>query len=252
MTQSYVPIVNLPFLYINNLQLSNDATTPNTKLDVAAGQCRDSSNVYDMVLSSAVVINAAVNGINGLDTGTFAASKVYAVYLIADPVSGNATGAMISLDQSSPLMPFGYSAYRKIGYAVTDGSTHFLAGYWSGNNNARQFTYDAPLATSVTAGTSATYAAIDLTAKIPTVDQTPVRFKIDWTANAANDQFNMQGANSTGDAWTVNALVAGATSHTIAFGQVLSQLVSGVPKVNYKVSAVGGVAINIAGYDFYI
>lgn len=239
-------------LYINNLQISNNATTPNTKLDVAAGQCRDASNVYDMVLSSAVTINAANNGLNGLDTGSLAASKIYAVYLISDPVSGNASGAMLSLDQSSPLMPFGYSAYRKIGYCTTDGSSHIVLGYWSGNNNARQFTYDSPIATSVTAGTSATYAAITLTALVPSVDQSPVRFKIDWTANAAADVFNMQGANSTGDAWTVIAPVAGATAHTVAFGQVLSQLVSSVPKVNYKVSAVGGVAINVAGYDFYI
>lgn len=259
-----VPIVNQPFLYINELKISNDATTPNTKLDVSAGICRDSTNTYDINLgnfngqnnsgsaNANTIINAAVNGVNGLDTGALGASSLYAVYVVGDAVSGNATCAMLSLNQSQPLLPFGYNVFRKIGYVVTDGSSHLVAGYWSGNNNSRQFTYDAPIATSVTAGTSATYAAIDLTALVPPVDQLPVHFKANWTANAAADVFNMQGANSTGDAWTVIAPVAGATAHTVAFGQVLAQLVSGAPKVNYKVSAVGGVAINVAGYNYYI
>lgn len=261
-----VPIVNQPFLYINEMKVSNNATTPNTKLDVTAGICRDSTNTYDINLgnyngqnnsgtaNATTTINAAVNGINGLDTGTFAASTMYLVYVIGDAVAGNATGCMIStaLPAVGPLMPFGYNIFRHIGYAVSDGSTHFLKFYQSGNNNARMFTYDAYQATSVTAGTSATYAAIDLSTLVPAVDQTQVRMEINWTANAAADVFNMQGGNATGDQWTVIAPVAGATAHTVAFGQVLAQLVSGVPKVNYKVSAVGGVAIDVAGFNFYI
>lgn len=250
MTVTAVPIINLSAKYMNGLGISNNATTPNTKLDVALGQCRDSTNVFDMVLLSGVTINAATNGVNGLDTGSFAASKVYAIYLISDPVNGNATGAMISLSATAPTMPDGYSAFRVIGYAVSDGSTHFLKGYWTaGNVSLRTFTFDAFLATSVTAGTSATYAAIDLSTKVPAIDQLPVRFEFNWTANAAADTFNMQGGNGTGDQFLAIAPVAGGTAHTVGFAQVLSQLVATVPTVNYKVSAVGGVAINVAGYS---
>jgi hypothetical protein len=176
------------------------------------------------------------------------------VFAVADPVSGNTTGAMISLAAAAtgPLMPFGYSIFRHIGYAVTDSSVHFLLFWQSGNNNARIFTYDAYQATSVTAGTSATYAAIDLSALVPAISNLPVTFEINWTANAAADVFAMQGVNQTGDAWTVIAPVAGATAHTVAFGQVDSQLLAGVAKVNYKVSAVGGVAVNVARFNFYI
>jgi hypothetical protein len=262
-----VPIVNQPFYYINEMQIKNNATTPNTKFDIGAGICRDSTNTYDINLgnfngqnnsgtaNSSTTVNAAVNGLNGLDTGSLGASKLYYVYVVADAVNGNATGVMCSLASvasGGPLLPFGYNIFRLIGYMFTDGSSHFLLGYNSGNGNARRFTYDAYRATSVTAGTSATYAAIDLSALVPPVNQLPVRFEINWTANAAADVFNMQGANATGDQWTVIAPVAGATAHTVAFGDVLAQLVTGAPKVNYKVSAVGGVAINVASFNYYV
>ncbi len=261
-----VPILNNPFLYINEIKTSNNATTPNTLLNVSAGIARDSTNTYDINIgnyngqtnsgaaNAVTVINAANSGVNGLDTGTFAANKLYKVYVVGDAVSGNITGAMISLAAPAvgPLMPFGYNVYRLVGYAATDGSKNFLPFYQAGNNNARKFVYDAPQATSVTAGTSSTYAAIVLTTLVPTIDNIPVLFRANWTANAAADTFNMQGGNATGDEWGLIAPVAGSAAHTLGFGIVLSQLVAGVATVNYKVSAVGGVAINVVGFDFYI
>lgn len=261
-----VPFLVQKFLYINEMKISNNATTPNTKIDISAGLCRDQTDTYDLELgnydnfdngqtaNSVTTIDATVNGFNGLDTGSLAASTLYYVYVINDPVSANLPGAMISTAAPSvgPLMPFGYSAYRHVGYAVTDSSVHFLLMYNSGNNNSRIFTYDAPQATSVTAGTSATYASINLTALVPAVDNLPVLFRANWTANAAADTFNMHGGNMTGDEWTLIAPVAGGTAHTVGFGQVLSQLVATVPTVQYKVSAVGGVAINVVGFNYYI
>lgn len=254
MTVQSIPAENQPFLYVNGLNVSNNVTTPNTKVNVATGQCRDSSDSIDIVISSALVINAAANGaVNRLDTGTFTASKVYAVYVIADSTGKLTSGGLLSLASSTyPTMPFGYDSYRKIGYAVTDSSTHFLSAYVAGNGNYRKFVYDSPQATSVTAGTSSSYAAIDLSTLIAPVNQTPVLLRANWTANAAADTFNMTAGNGTGDQWSMIAPVAGGTAHTVGFGTVLSQLVATVPTVNYKVSAVGGVAINVAGFDFFI
>lgn len=252
-TPSAVPFLNVKYLQIYSLPITNDATTPNTKVDVGTGVCRDSTDVYDMINAAAIVIDTGVTGLNGLDTGVLLASKVYYIHLVSDPVSGQVTGAMASLSATAPLMPFGYSAFRVIGYMVTDSSVHFLKCYNSGNQNARVFTFDAPQATSVTAGTSATYASISLAALVPVdADNIPVLFRADWTANAAADRLDMHGGNATGDEWSAIAPVAGGTAHTIAFGQVLSQLVAGVPTVQYKVSAVGGVAINVVGFNYYL
>ncbi len=247
-----LPFGVVPFLYINGLEISNNATTPNTLLNVAAGQARDSTDVYQIVLSSPVIINAANRGLNGLDTGTFAASKIYAVHLISDPVTGLAAGAMLSLSATAPLMPYGYSAFRLIGYAMTDSSVHFLPGYWSGNNNLRLFMYDAPQASNITAGASTTYAAATLTNLVPAVDNLPVWFAVDLTPAAASRVMSMQPFGGTGDAIQITSQVTAV--HVTANVLVLSKLDAGVPKVNYKWSAGGGdaVAINVAGFEFYI
>jgi hypothetical protein len=192
-----------------------------------------------MVSNDIIVIDTAAVGLNGLDTGILIAEKVYAVYLISDPVSGLPTGAMASLDFTIPLMPFEYSAYRLIGYAVTDAGINFLKMYTSGNDNARKFTYDAPIATAVTVGASAAYAPMD---------QLPVMIQTKFTAAAAGNVLNMQGGNSTGDQVAIVGQIAGLINNA---NIVLAQLVTGLPVINYKVSA-GTVAINVCGFDYYI
>ncbi len=250
---SAVPFLLKKYLNIYSLPVTNNVATPNTKIDVGTGICRDSTDVYDIINSAAVTIDTGVVGLNGIDTGVLQASKVYYVLLVGDPILGGTTGAMVSLSSTAPVLPFNYSVFRVIGYMVTDSSVHFLKCYNSGNMNARVFTFDSPQATSVTAGTSATYASIDLSALIPVdADNIPVLFRANWTANAAADTLNMHGGNMTGDEWTAIAPVAGSTAHTVVFGQVLSQLVAGVPTVQYKVSAIGGVAINVVGFNYYL
>lgn len=237
----------IPF-YFNGLGISNNATTPNTLLNVAAGSCLDSTGTFQLTLAAGVVINAAANGLNGLDTGTFAVSTVYKVFVVFDPVTLQAAGAMISVS-ATPLLPFGYSAYALIGYATTDASAHFLAGYWSDNDSARRtFTYDAPII-ALNAGTQTSYTGVALTAFVPPVANTPVVIYSNFTANAAADIENLQGYNSTGDAVTIVAPVAGATAHTTQQNVVLAQLNSAAPSIKYKVSA-GSLSLYVCGYTF--
>lgn len=257
-TQTYVQYgQNSPY-YINGFGISNDATTPNTLLDIAAGSCLDSTGTYQLNNNVSITINAAVNGINGLDTGAFAASTVYAVYLVWDPVSFNTTGAMISKSLVTPLMPFGYSAFLLIGYAVTDGSTHFLKGYWSaGNSTLRTFTYDAFQATSITAGASTTYANVNLITLVPNVNNTPVSIFTNFSGNAAADTLSLQSGNGTGDQVIITASVVTGTAHTTTLSTVLAQsvVISTVssPVINYKVSSGSdAVAVDVAGYTWYV
>ena len=239
-----------PYGYVNGLQLSNDATTPLTILDIGSGVTIDSTDTFQMINNGTIKVNSANNGLNGLDTGAIAASTVYAVYLVSDPVSLQPIGGMISLSLTAPLMPFSYSAFKLIGFVTTDGSKNFLKGYWSaGNSSARVFTYDAPI--QCLSGNQTSYTGVDLTTFVPSVEGTPVVLFSNFTANAAADVENLQGYNSTGDAVTIIAPVAGATAHTTQQNTVLAQLHSGAPSIKYKVSA-GSLVLDVCSYQFFI
>lgn len=272
MTTNYdnyaVPIINLPFYYITGGQISADATSPTTVVDVAACQCRDSTNTYDMILgnfngetnesataNTVTLINSAVVGLNGIDTGTLGVSKVYNVFVVSDPVSGNPSGAMISLNAPSvgPLMPYGYSAFRHIGYVVTGSGSTFLLSYNSGNRDARIFWYDAPISVGTTASEAA-YTAINLTKFVPLVNNIPVYLNASIIGGTAGDTLKLQPGNGTGDAVTI---VAAATTYAfqqqvlvIAQNTTISSVLS--PTINYKNSGTDTVAILVSGFQYYI
>lgn len=261
-----VPIVNLPFLYINEAVVSNNVTTPNTVLNLSAGIMRDSTNTYDLNIGNfngqvnqsatpnvVTNINCAINGLNGLDTGSLTASKLYYIYVVSDPVSGMASGAMASLAAPSvgPLLPFGYSVFRHVGYAVTDASVHFLLFYQGGNNNARVFNFDAPQATAVTAGNATSFTAINLAAWVPPVENNPVSLAYAFTPGAASRVLNLTPGNATGNAVTITGQVTSVVMSGNA--EVMSKVTSSVPEVDYKVTNSGdAVAVNVAGFKFFI
>lgn len=235
------------FPYAYGLGLSSNAVTPNTKLDVAVGSILDSSKTFQIRLDSAVTIDAAVTGLNGLDTGSLGASKLYKVYLISSPTGAGVVGAMLSL-LDSPYMPYGYSAYALIGYVATDAASHLLKGYWTDDKSSlRTFVFDAPQEV-LAAGAAAAYTAVDLSALVPAVENTPVILQSTFTAAAAGDIEALQPFGATGDAVTIIGQRAGAIASQ---DMVMARLDSGDAKVEYKVSA-GTLKLDVAGYQFAI
>lgn len=242
------PIVNQPLLYINGLLISNNATTPNTKLDVAPGQCRDSNNQMDINLgnylglsgigtaNSSTTINFAVNGANGLDTGTFALSSAYYIYAIADSSGKHVPAAIASLSGTAPTLPLGYDSIRLIGWVLSDASVHLLPFYGSGLGSQKYFQWDAPIAVTVTdSGTSSTYSAMDLSVGMPKLNYGRASIKYKWTPNAAADSLNFTPSGATGDFETVLGIVAAVAQEDNFV--ILSLTVSAVPKMSYKRSA---------------
>jgi len=257
------PIIQLPNLYINGLLVSNNAVLPNSRLDISQGIARDSQNVMDLcvgvdnpnvqnvTISAPLLVDSAVSGAGGLDTGTIAANSVYAVYVIGDSRYYKSTVGMLSLASNSvPTMPFGYDSWRLVGYAATDGSSNFRPMYISGSGNSRIFTFDTPVAI-VTAGASTTYAAVSLSAFVPAINNTSVCLYSRFVAAAAADVLNIKGAAQTGDAVTVIAPVAGATANTTSMNFALAQVATGAARISYRVSA-GTVTISLVNYTFYV
>lgn len=112
----------IPGSYIQGCALSNNVTTPNTKLNVAAGMCADSTNTVWM-RSAGYTIDCTVNGANGLDTGTFTSNNLYKIFLIS---KADGTTAAIASAATPPTMPSGYIYYRRLGSTFTGGSAAFV------------------------------------------------------------------------------------------------------------------------------
>lgn len=242
------PIVNLPNLYVNNLNVAFGSTTT---LTVAAGQCRDSTNTYDMVLSSPVTISSARRGLNGLDAGTIAASTDYWIHLISDPVSGLPTGAMLSLSATTPSMPLGYGVSRMIGWWSTNGSANFLLAYILGNGNSRKHLWDAEPGV-LSSGHATTFANVSLIHTVPVMDNVLVTLDVRFNPNTAGNSCTLKpGGSSTGASPTVSGNVAAKVE--IEQVQLLSKLVSSIPTIAYTgVEASDATSIFINMFEYYI
>lgn len=62
---------------------------------------------------------AAAAGLNGVDTGATAANTWYAMWVVSN---GTATGMVLSLSATAPVLPAGMSHMARIGWIRTDGS----------------------------------------------------------------------------------------------------------------------------------
>jgi hypothetical protein len=116
--------------YLFGLTLSNNATTPNTKVDVAAGSCANDTGVAMLDLSAGT-IDCGTVGANGLDAGILANSTTYHVFAIGK--TDGTTALLASTSVSAPTMPTGYTLKRRIGSVITDGSAHVLAFVQNGD-----------------------------------------------------------------------------------------------------------------------
>lgn len=209
-----IQITNNPFLYANGLELSNNSTTPNTKLNVALGVARDSTNTNDMQLTAGVIIDATVNGLNGLDTGSLAANTWYAVYLIGSSVNSFPTGAMLSTSLTAPTMPYNYDMWRRIGWVLTDGSSHFLLYYVRGSGNVRQYYWDAVI-TELNAGAATSFTDVDLKSSMPSTSQIAYLESKIVPATAGN----LANLRVNGSASTTNLQITGSVAAQPNVGQ---------------------------------
>ena len=114
------------------LSITNNGTTPNTKINASATQAilTTSAGVPIFISGPSVTIDLTVNGANGLDTGSKANSTWYHVYLISN---GATTAGLASLSSTSPTLPSGYTYFMRVGAMQTDGSGNLYRTIQKGN-----------------------------------------------------------------------------------------------------------------------
>jgi hypothetical protein len=259
------PVYNLSHLYLNGLNISVASTTI---LGIAPGMARDSNNVIDMEVGYAdlennvnpatqfqgyipgLLLNAAVNGVNGLDAGVIAASTQYAVFLIGDSRGYNSTAAILSLtSNAAPFLPMGYDSLRLLGFIETDASSHFVYATHKPQNMIGALEYILQPPVSVLAGGNATtFTGVPLTAAVPTttLPNVIVTLLVTFIPAAAGDvvEFRPTGSTATSGLTIITGAVAGiAQSQYI---EMIAGLGASVPEIDYLVtSASDAVSVSV-------
>lgn len=248
------PVVNAGLKYVNGLNLDYVSAKV---LNVAVGAARDHLNIDDIILEEAVddsgtglgygaQINGLVVGANGCDQAVLANSSMYAVYVIADSTKYEPVACLLSLaSNAAPYLPFRYDSYRRIGYVLTDGSANLRAWDQRGDGESRWMWYRASVATDVTSGSSATFAAVNVSGSIPAGGKVGI-FKCTYTPTAANDELALRSGDSSTDEGqaVASGAAAGVVEVVMLQCPVGATLASGV---DYKVTG-SGVAVNVQGY----
>lgn len=248
-------IFSLPRLYILGLNISIYSTTV---LALAPGAARDQTNSMDIMVGEAnlfgnvlpapqfqnyqppILINSAVNGVNGLDTGTIAASTDYGIWLIADSRQYKVPAAVLSLTSNvGPLLPFGYDSARLIGFIETDGSSHFVYATHKPQNMLNALTYYLSPASVLSGGNATSFTAIDLSTPVPTTTlrNIIVSLLVTFTPNAVGDvvQFRPTGSTATANVVTIVGLTAGVAQ--TQYVQVIAGVGSSKPEIDYLVTS---------------
>ena len=253
-TSQFASAVKLSSLYVNGLGISYASTTT---LTVDVGAAKDPTLSFDITVSSALTLNSAHVGANGMDVaGGLSASSCIYIYLIMDVSGKNLPAVIGSLTgpATGPVIPFNFSNVNVVflGVWFTDGSSHFVAGIKQvGSKNTRQYFYETPLEV-LTAGSATSFTAVDLSPAVPVIADVPVSMVTTFTPATAADSFSLR---PTGSAATVCVYGSGVVAAKAQVGQVnvVSRIASGVPKIDYLNSAgSGALNLKVCGFTLYI
>lgn len=112
---------------IFGLTLSNTASFTTTRVTMAIGSCRDSTNTSNMVLAGAITKRldqawAVGTGNGGRDTGALANGQTWHVFLIYNPTT-TVTDALFSQSASAPTLPAGFTKFRRVGAIMLEAAS---------------------------------------------------------------------------------------------------------------------------------
>lgn len=226
------PVKTLPIPKMEDL---NVEWVDDTTLKVKAGRCWDATGTFGIILDEDITLYADRTGANALDTGTLAADKIYAVFVIASQGNRKIPATIFSLDYENPYLPADYDLCRRVGFWRTDGSVHFLKGRQVGNGARKLFKYDA-LINLLTDGAATSFTAVDVSAAFPAVEGLEIGLKLSYTPNtASNDAYLIPYGGEEVETTGISGVVA-AQTQVAQINHIPISLDSGVPKIEYKVT----------------
>ncbi len=247
-----VQYFNYPFLYAVDCQV---AVTGNKAVSISTGQLRDSTNSFDLLVSSSLSLSASSNGVNALDSGSVAANTWYAVYVIYDPTRRNPVAGLLSTSSTAPVMPSAngvtYGAFRLVGWVLTDGSSNFLVPYIIGNGNSRKNIWNDHIAV-LTNGTASTATNVGCSGAVAPVDNSLLLLDVSFTVASAGNYVQVRPYGSSS---TSNSALSNPSGTLLQIGQlsVLSKLNSSTPTFQYYHNAAScSSTMYVRSFEYFI
>lgn len=174
---------------INTLYGFNLSFVSTSSINIQPGtiSLQISSGNYIIVNSTSTLnISSLITGIGGLDTGSIAVNSWYYIYLIYNETTKTLNGIM-SLSSSIPLLPTGYTLYRRIGSIKTNQNTTNILGFSCiGNSSDKSFywtTFPNTGTTILSGGTATTSTNIPIGTTACSPIASSVFIKYQYTAN---------------------------------------------------------------------
>lgn len=246
------PVVNLTFPYTYSFHMQ---WISNTTISVQAGVCRDITNTIDMNLGDEfgdendTIVNAAVNGANGLDVGSLANNTWYSLFVIGDSRNIMETSLLLSTSITNPLLPLGYDSIRRIGWALTDGSAHIKKFYQAGSGGREYYQWDVPI--SVLSGGSATsFTEVSLALAAPP-QATPVWLNLTYTPASAANTASIRPHGSSASAGSTPIVLKNCAAAAQSFPTTRIAPLSETPSIDYVVTSSDALSISVVGFEDY-
>lgn len=236
---------------VQNVQIFNNTTTPDTKIDITWSNLVIGTTQTQQ--TSTITLDASNTGANGLDTGSLSANTWYYLYAIYD---GNSNASLLSTSSTSPSMPAGYNSRRLISSFKTDASSHFYLQvqydrdifYQINDGGANRI-----LSTWATATTFTTVNASNLAP--PIVNKIYISCILDVAFNSST----LMGLSTRTTGYTSGSMYTVVVyTHNTEEMQVrhrVTQITNNSQQFDYKIDttpSLGGAAIDIVGYYFPI
>jgi len=260
-TQLPVQIVNAGLVYAYGCQV--DVAPPSDVL-ISAGQVRDYTNTYDIVVNEPLTVSTAFVGPGGLDQGTIAADTFYAVYVLYDVSHTNPPVGLLSTVSKAPVMPsrngVTYTSYRVVGYVKTDALSVLLDFSPVGTGNDRELFWGDSIGVLI-GGTATTYAPVSLDVAVPSIigmsdflqDSISVSLTAALTPSAAGESVRLAnfneplGQQSCELSASVSAVRQAAQLNLAANFNVLNDY-----RIKYHVTLTGSVDLSVCSFKYSI
>lgn len=176
-------------LYVNGMEVSRPSTTT---LTAQAGVCRDSTDQNNITFDSAVTLNTAVVGLNGIDAAGIMTSgaKLY-LHAIGSSLGTAPSGLLLSTSKTAPIMPSNaYDLFRYIDFNRNNTSSLLMDFIVTGNSNLRHKRWNLDVTDSaiLVAGHAVAFAEVTSMANFMPSSSRWVEFNYDYTPQAAGNK----------------------------------------------------------------